>query len=445
MGIADDGQGQRMYELVRELFPFCRSITGDGVRRTLESVGRHIPLEIKEVASGTPVLDWTVPNEWNIRDAWIKNRAGERVVDFRRSNLHVVSYSIPVHRWVPIDELREHLFSLPDRPELIPYRTSYYKESWGFCIPHSLLESLTDAEYEVCVDSTLETGYLTYGEYVVPGDTELEVLISSHVCHPSLCNDNLSGISAAVFLAQWLQSLPARRYTYRFLFIPVTIGSITWLAMNRDRVGRVRHGLVLTCVGDGAPFTYKKSRRGDVEIDRVVQHVLRHSEAAFRVQDFFPYGYDERQFCSPGFNLAVGCLMRSTHGTFPEYHTSADDLSFVRPEHLFESLARLVDVIEVLEGNRVYVNLKPEGEPQLGRRGLYDAIGGDSHAANRQLAMLWMLNMSDGKHTLLEIAEMAKVPFEEMRAIAELLEQHALIARADSLDEPNARLAMVRS
>ena len=226
-----------MYALVSELFPICRSITGDGVRRTLEIIGRHVPLEVREVASGTQVLDWTVPKEWNIRDAWIKNRAGDRVVDFMRSNLHVVSYSIPVHRWVTIDELREHLVSLPDRPDLIPYRTSYYNESWGFCVPHRLLESLTDPEYEVCVDATLEDGHLTYGECVIRGETEAEVLISCHVCHPSLCDDNLSGISVAVFLANWLRSLPRRRYTYRFLFIPVTIGSITWLALESRPCG----------------------------------------------------------------------------------------------------------------------------------------------------------------------------------------------------------------
>ena len=434
MAGADGREGPQMYALVSELFPICRSITGDGVRRTLEIIGRHVPLEVREVASGTQVLDWTVPKEWNIRDAWIKNRAGDRVVDFMRSNLHVVSYSIPVHRWVTIDELREHLVSLPDRPDLIPYRTSYYNESWGFCVPHRLLESLTDPEYEVCVDATLEDGHLTYGECVIRGETEAEVLISCHVCHPSLCDDNLSGISVAVFLADWLRSLPRRRYTYRFLFIPVTIGSITWLAMNRDHVDRVRHGLVITCVGDGAPFTYKKSRRGRAEIDRAVQHVLKHSQRPFSVQEFFPYGYDERQFCSPGFNLAVGCFMRSTHGSFPEYHTSADDLSFVRPEHLAESLARLVDVVGVLEGNCVYVNLNPEGEPQLGRRGLYQAIGGDSHAANRQLAMLWVLNMSDGHHTLLDIAEMANVPFAELDGIARVLEQHGLLTRGTTDD-----------
>lgn len=345
------GAGAAMYWLATELYPICRSITGDGVRETLEIIHRRIPLEIHEVPRGTPVFDWTVPKEWNIRDAYIKNSAGERVVDFRRSNLHVVSYSVPVNQRMRLAELREHLFSLPDRPDWIPYRTSYFKEMWAFCVSHRQLQSLQDEEYEVCIDSSLKEGRLIYGEYLVPGATPNEVLISCHICHPSLGNDNLSGIAVSTLLAEVLAALPARQYSYRFLFIPGTIGSIAWLARNEDKVGRIRHGLVVTCVGDGGRFTYKKSRRGDAEIDRAVEIVLKHAGVPYLVEEFFPYGYDERQYCSPGFNLPVGCLMRSPHGSFPEYHTSADDLTFIRPEYLEESLIRFREVIEVLETN----------------------------------------------------------------------------------------------
>jgi aminopeptidase-like protein len=373
------------------------------------------------------VFDWTVPKEWNIRDAYVKDSRGNRIIDFRQSNLHVVSYSRPVHQRMPLAELRKHLYSLPEHPEWIPYRTTYYKDNWAFCVSHRQLEGLTEGEYEVCIDSALTDGHLTYGEFVVPGSSEDEVLISCHVCHPSLCNDNLSGIAVAAFLAAGLAQGPKPRYTYRFLFIPGTIGSITWLARNEPRAGSIRHGLVVTCVGDGGRFTYKKSRRGDAEIDRVVTHVLKHSGSKWTIEDFFPYGYDERQYCSPGFNLPVGCLMRSPHGCFPEYHTSADNLGFVRPGYLEESLARYRDVVSVLEANRRYVNLYPKCEPQLGKRGLYTAIGGDREAAGRQLAMLWVLNLSDGNHSLLDIAERADIPFRLIHSTAQLLLEHGLL------------------
>ena len=307
-----------MYALVSELYPICRSITGDGVRDTLRRIGTHVPLEISEVPSGTQVFDWTIPREWNIRDAFIKNSRGERIVDFKRSNLHVLNYSTPVHARLSLQELRPHLFSIEQHPTWIPYRTSYYAENWGFCVSHDQLQSLTDDEYEVCIDSSLSDGSLTYGEYYLPGETTDEVLVSCHVCHPSLCNDNLSGISVATFLASEVARRP-RRYWYRFLFIPGTIGAITWLARNKDRASRIQHGLVLTCVGDPGGFHYKRSRQGHAEIDRVVEHVLRHEGVSHEVLDFSPYGYDERQYCSPGFNLAVGCLMRSVSGQFPEY------------------------------------------------------------------------------------------------------------------------------
>jgi aminopeptidase-like protein len=420
-----------MHQLIAELYPICRSITGEGVRQTLRILQRQIPLEIREVPSGTPVFDWTVPKEWNIRDAYIKNSRGERVVDFRESNLHVVSYSKPIKGTFTLSELRKHLFSLPDRPDWIPYRTSYYTEAWGFCVRHRQLESLTDGEYEVCINATLSDGFLSYGEYLIPGASADEVLISCHVCHPSLCNDNLSGIAVASRLAAHIADMPQHRYSYRFLFIPGTIGSITWLARNETHAGRIKHGLVVTCVGDTGPFTYKKSRRGDAEIDRAVAHVLKTAHPYYTIQDFFPYGYDERQYCSPGFDLPVGCLMRSPHGSFPEYHTSADNLDFVRADKLEESLGCCQQVVEVLEQNRTYRSLNPKCEPQLGKRGLYAAIGGDKDSAKRQLAMLWVLNLADGAHSLLDIAERSGASFTDIRTAADALLRSGLLVPSD--------------
>ncbi|HMQ31275.1 MAG TPA: DUF4910 domain-containing protein [Chloroflexaceae bacterium] len=417
--------GAELYALVAELFPLCRSITGDGLRATLRRVGELIPLAMHEVPSGTPVFDWTVPKEWNIRDAYIADGRGERVVDFRRSNLHVVGYSTPVRRRMSLAELRPHLFSMPEQPERIPYRTSYYNETWGFCLPHAQLAALADEEYEVVIDATLADGSLTYAECLLPGEQTDEVLISCHACHPSLADDNLSGVAVAALLARALAARP-RRYSYRFLFIPGTIGAITWLARNSEAAARVRHGLVLTCVGDPGGFTYKRSRRGQAEVDQALAHMLRHADRPHRVIDFFPYGYDERQYCSPGFNLPVGCLMRSQHGTFPEYHTSGDNLAFVRPEALGESLELCLAAVDVLERNRTYVSTNPHCEPQLGKRGLYGAVGGYA-PQQYQLTMLWVLNLADGAHSLLEIAERAGAPFAMVADIAARLVEHGLL------------------
>jgi aminopeptidase-like protein len=418
-----------MHLLAAELYPICRSITGDGVRQTLQRLGRAIPLQVQEVPTGTPVLDWNVPKEWNVREAWIEDDRGRRVVDFARCNLHLLGYSVPLRARLTLAELKEHLFSSPEHPDWIPYRTSYYSETWGFCLAHSQLEALDEGEYEVCIDSSLEDGHLTYGECVLDGEDDGEVLISCHVCHPSLANDNLSGITVAIELAKAL-SARARRYSYRFLFVPGTIGSITWLARNEPGLERIRHGLVLTCVGDPGHPTYKRSRRGDAEIDRAVAQVLAGGGEPHEIQDFVPYGYDERQYCSPGFDLPVGCLMRTPHGRFPEYHTSADDLDLVRPEHLADSLAKCLGVVELLEGNRTYVNLRPKGEPQLGKRGLYQAIGGEPDRGEAQMAMLWVLNQSDGTNSLLDIAERSTLPFDAIERAATLLRDHELLVES---------------
>ena len=425
--------GRTMHEYMARLYPICRSITGDGVRQTLRILQEIVPLDVHEVPTGTPVFDWTVPKEWNVRDAYIKNSAGERVVDFKRCNLHVLNYSVPVRARMRLEALREHLFSDPEHPDWIPYRTSYYAENWGFCLSHRQLQALPEDEYEVCIDASLEDGHLTYGEYALPGETPDEVLISTHVCHPSLCNDNLSGVLVSAFLARLL-SRTSPRYSYRFLYIPGTIGSITWLALNEDVVPRISHGLVLTCIGDSGNFTYKKSRRGDAEIDRVVAHVLQQRPGAPKIIEFFPYGYDERQYCSPGFDLPVGCLMRSPHGEFPQYHTSADNLDFVRPEYLAESLEVLLEVVAALETNRTYRNLNPKCEPQLGKRGLYQKIGGQRPEATRaqQMAMLWLLNLSDGRHTLLDVAERARMPIARLAETADLLVEHGLLRESKS-------------
>ncbi|HTV54942.1 MAG TPA: DUF4910 domain-containing protein [Terriglobia bacterium] len=428
------GLGCELHGFAWGLYPICRSITGEGIRKTLAAIGNVIPLELVDVPTGTPVFDWSVPKEWNIRDAFIKSPAGERVVDFQKLNLHVVNYSTPVHAIMPLSELKAHLFTLPEHPDWVPYRTSYYKEDWGFCLSHNQMLALPDGEYEVSIDSTLSEGHLTYGECYLPGRSADEVLISCHACHPSLANDGLSGLTVATFLARFLSDLDLR-YSYRFLFVPGTIGAITWLARNQEATERIRHGLVLTCVGDPGGFHYKKSRQGSAEIDRAASHVLRHCGEAAEILEFSPYGYDERQYCSPGFNLAVGCLMRSVWGTFTEYHTSADNLEFVRPQQLAGTLRVCVGILDVLENNRRYRNLNPYCEPQLGRRGLYCSTGGEVIPEDVN-ARLWVLNLSDGEHTLLDIAERSGAPFRLIRDAAEALSQAGLLAPvADEREE----------
>ncbi len=429
-----DNIGQEMYKLICELYPICRSITGNGIRETLNVLKRYIPLEIHEVPTGTGVFDWTVPKEWNIRDAYIKNSQGERIIDFQKSNLHVLNYSVPVKRKISLAELKKHLFTLPDHPDWIPYRTSYYKENWGFCLSHNQLVKLMDEEYEVYIDSSLEKGHLSYGEYFIKGEKPDEVLLSCHACHPSLCNDNLSGVALMTFLAKYLSTL-SPRYSYRFLFIPGTIGSITWLCLNEERVSRIKHGLVVACVGDSGKSTYKRSRQGEAEIDRAVIHVLKHSEKDYEITDFFPYGYDERQYCSPGFNLPVGSLTRTPHGRFAQYHTSADNLNFVQAEYLADSFTKYLSVMHLLENNRKYLNQNPKCEPQLGKRGLYRAIGGSIDGSINEISMLWVLNLSDGEHTLLDIADRTGLKFDLINAAADLLYREGLLSECQEMND----------
>lgn len=422
--------GQRMLGLVRELYPVCRSITGEGVRTTLRRLAREVPLELVEVPSGTPVLDWVVPDEWNVREAWIADAQGKRVVDFRDHSLHLVSYSRPVRTRLSLGALRPHLHTLPDHPDWIPYRTSYYADAWGFCLTQRQLDALPEGEYEVCVDTRLAPGHLTYGELFLPGEAPEEILISAHVCHPSLCNDNLSGVAVAVELARALADARRRRGV-RFLFIPGTIGSLTWLARNREAAARVAGGLSLVCLGDAAPLTYKRTFSGVAEIDRVAERVLAERGEPFGAIDFHPYGYDERQFNAPGFRMPVGSLMRGRHGEFPEYHTSADDPDFVSAGQLQAAFEACRAILAAFDGGRRYRSLAPEGEPQLGRRGIYGALGGVSSPGEVQVAMLWILTCGDGQHRLEDVARRAGLSSTLVDRAAVLLREHGLIEEMD--------------
>ena len=426
---AGAGSGVAMHALCTRLYPFLRSITGDGVRQTLAVLGEQLPITVTEVPSGTPAFDWAVPNEWTVREAWIRTPSGERIGDIREHNLHLVNYSAPFRGKLSLAQLRPHLFSLPDRPDWIPYRTSYFKEDWGFCLRHRDLERLVEGEYEVCVDTSLAPGALTFGECVLPGESDDEVLVSAHVCHPSLANDNLSGVAVAARLAMLLSGV-RRRYTWRFVFAPSTIGVITWLSQREAITSRIRHGIVVSGVGDAGGFHYKLSRRGQTEIDRIWRHVLQQAQVKHEILPFMPYGYDERQYCSPGFNLAVGCFSRSTYGSYPQYHTSADNLDFITADRLEESLALLLQTASLVERNIVPINTSPKGEPQLGRRGLYSLIGGHNESQKMQLALLWVLNQGDGSQTLLDIAETAGLSFDLIDEAAVALQNTGLVTPA---------------
>jgi aminopeptidase-like protein len=416
--------------LMERLYPICRSITGDGVRQTLAELAKLIPLDLTDVPTGTPVFDWEVPREWNIRAAWITDPSGKRIVDFRDHSLHIVNYSTPIDAELTLNELKPHLHSLPDHPDWIPYRTTYYEENWGFCLRHRMLETLGEGRYRVHIDSTLSDGHLTYAECVIPGETEQEFLVFTHVCHPSLCNDNLTGIALTTTLAaQLLGAKP--RHTFRFVFAPGTIGSITWLSRNEGKVQRIRHGLVLGLLGDQGPLTYKRSRRLNCAIDAIAAHVLPALAPTARLLDFSPYGYDERQLCSPGFDLPVGRLTRSPNNGYPEYHTSADDFSILSERSLAESLQASAALMRVADRNESYLNLNPKCEPRLGKRGLFRGTGG-THLPDFENALLWVLSQSDGSHSLLDIAVRSGLPFDAISAAADALQSVQLLRSTDS-------------
>lgn len=423
--------GAEMYGWVKDLFPICRSLTGDGNRRTLAHLARHLPgLTIHEVPSGTTAFDWTVPEEWNITEAWIENEAGERIVDFADTNLHVVGYSEPVDLWLDRAELDAHLHSLPDQPDLVPYVTSYYRRRWGFCLADRLRRSLPEGRYHAVIRSRLEPGSLTYGELILPGRETDEVLLSTYVCHPSMADNELSGPVVTTALARRLAAMPDRRLTWRIVFVPETIGSIVYLSrhlaeMKRNTVA----GFVVTCVGDDRTHSILHSPRGDTLADRVAMHALRHGPKTFDEWDFLERGSDERQYCSPGVDLPVVSVMRSKYATYPEYHTSADDLSLVSPAGLAGGYQVLEDCVTLLEAGGFWRTTTP-CEPQLGKRGLYPTISTrESGLLVRDMTNV--LAFADGTRDLVALADRIGRSALDVVPILERLASHGLIERLD--------------
>lgn len=423
--------GQEMYSWATELFPICRSITGDGTRTTLRYLQNLIPeLVVREVPSGTAAFDWTVPDEWNIRDAYVADENGRRVIDFQRSNLHVVGYSEPVDEWLSLEDLQRHLYSLPERPKAIPYITSYYKRRWGFCVSHDDRQRLKASKYRAVIDSTLAPGSLTYGDLILKGKESREVLVSTYVCHPSMANNELSGPVVATALAQWLASMPERRFTYRFVFIPETIGSIVYLSRHfAEMKEKTIAGFVVTCVGDAKCFSFMPSRLGDTLADHIALHVLRHHAPDFRAYSFLERGSDERQYCSPKIDLPVVSIMRSKYGEYPEYHTSDDDLSLISPEGLNGTFEMLRRCIGGLEANCVYES-SFSCEPQLGKRGLYPTLSTRETAAQVR-TMMNVIGYADGHTDLLTIADRIGEPIEVCAELAEKLFAAGVLRKVD--------------
>lgn len=422
--------GNEIYNLIKTLFPICRSITGNGVRESLNIIKQHIPVNIHEVPTGTKAFDWTIPKEWNIKDAYVKNSKGEKIIDFKENNLHILNYSIPIRTKVSLQELKEHLYTMEDHPDWIPYITSYYKERWGFCISYNKLKELKEDTYEVVIDSSLEDGSLTYGELFIPGEIEKEILFSTYICHPSLCNDNLTGPSLLTFLVKYLLERK-NKYSYRFLFIPETIGAIAWLSKNENIVKNIECGLVATCLGDPGGYTYQTTRKVNSYIDSIVKKVLDETGEKYKIKEFLPNGSDERQFSSPAFNLEIGSLMRTRYAYFPEYHTSADNLEFIKAEKLGESFQEYTNVIYIIEKNETYINLNPKCEPQLGRRGVYSTLGEARQTPKFTEAVLWILNQSDGQNSLLDISIRSGLPFKDIRTAADALLEVNLLEKAN--------------
>ena len=426
----DLARGEEMYALATELFPICRSLTGDGTRRTLRRLAGLLPgMKLHEVPSGTKAFDWTVPDEWNIEAAYIETQDGRRIVDFADNNLHVLGYSEPVDAWLSREELDAHLYSLPDIPDAIPYVTSYYKRRWGFCLTERQRRQLEPGKHRAVIRSRLAPGSLTYGELILPGERSDEVLLSTYVCHPSMANNELSGPVVTTALAQWLAALPNRRLTYRIVFVPETIGSIVYLSRHFEEMNRrCVAGFVVTCVGDDRAYSLLRSPSGETLADRVAQHVLKHRVGAFTEYDFLERGSDERQYCAPGIDLPVVSLMRSKYGTFSEYHTSADDLSLISPRGLAGGYRALRDCLLALEHEGRY-RATMLCEPQLGKRGLYPTVSRVNSARTaRDLANV--LAFADGNRDLVQLAERIGRPVFELIPIVEQLMQHGLLERA---------------
>ena len=422
------GAGERMLAFMRETFDLPRSLTGDGVRDTLAAIGARVPVRVTEVPSGTVVGDWSVPPEWRVREAHVTGPDGRRVVDVRDSPLHLVGYSIPIRARLRRDELLAHVHSLPARPDAVPYRTSYWVPEWGFCMRHGDVAALPDGEYEVVIDAELDpSGSMTMGEIVIEGTGPEEVLVSTPVCHPGLANDNLSGVALLAELGRVLASRPAPRRTHRILLSPGTVGPIAWLAANAGRLDRIHAGLAVMCAGDPGAITYKASRRGDAAVDRAAALALAHRAEPHELRAFIPWGGDERQFCSPGYDLPVGAISRTPPGEYPENHTSDDDLSLVTAEALEGTLGAVLDILGILEGDERPVSTNPFGEPQLGRRGLTNRRGGEK-GGDYEMALLWVLNQADGTRSLIDCAERSRLAFPVIREAADALREAGLLA-----------------
>lgn len=421
--------GTDVLDLVHELYPICRSITGDGVRETLKVLSKYVPVKSYEVPTGTKVFDWQVPEEWNITAAYIECPDGSRIAELSKNNLHVMSYSESVNRKMSLTELKDHIHTLPDHPDWIPYRTMYYDRSWAFCISQNDLDSLPEGDYRAYIDSSHTKGSLTYGEVVIPGTSGKEVIFSSYVCHPSMCNDNLSGVAILTKLAQRLAMEPGLKHTYRFLFVPETIGSITWLAQNEKLLKRIIAGVSVTCAGNRDILTLKKSRQETSLSDKAMRNTLDECVSSYREIDFSPIGSDERQYCSQGINLPMVTLMRSLPSEFDEYHTSADNLDFMCKNSLTETYKVCLSYVKMIEKNNKYVNLFPKCEPQMGKRGIYRKTGGQKINSVAQTAMKWVLNYSDGQYDLFSIADKSHLSVDTLHKAAEILEEQRLIMR----------------
>lgn len=422
------GIGVEMHGWAKDLFPICRSLTGDGVRETLSYIGKLIPgLTIHEVPSGTQAFDWSVPDEWNIRGAYVEDEDGHRIVDFANSNLHVVGYSVPVDEWMTLAELQPHLHSLPEQPDAIPYITSYYARRWGFCLRHRDREALAEGRYRVVIDSTLAPGSLTYGEVRLRGKEEKEVLLSTYVCHPSMANNELSGPVVTTALARWLSSLPERRHSYRIVFIPETIGSIVYISRHLDELKRKTiAGYVITCIGDDRAYSLLRSRDGNTLADRAAKLVMDRHAPDHIEYCYLDRGSDERQYCSPGVDLPVASIMRTRYQSYPEYHTSLDDLTLVTPTGLEGGFHAVQKVIQLIEGNRVYRAVHA-CEPQLGKRGLYPTLS-TRGAGNSVRAMTNFLAYADGTRDLVDIAVLTGISAEEALETADRLLSAGLIS-----------------
>ncbi len=431
----DNNSGIIMRNLCATLFPICRSVTGNGVRQTLQIIkDGYIPdLQIHEIPSGTQAFDWTVPKEWNINDAYIIDPDGNKIIDFKESNLHVVGYSIPVNKTVTLEELQEHLYSLPDQPNAIPYVTSYYKERWGFCLTDEQRKNLKPGNYKVYIDSSLTNGSLTYGELILPGKSEKEIFLSTYICHPSMANNELSGPVVTTFIVKWLISLNERKYTYRIIFIPETIGSIVYVSRNLDTLkNNVIAGFNITCVGDDRSYSYLPSRYGNTLADRVALHVLENMQSEFIKYSYLDRGSDERQYCSPGVDLPVVSVMRTKYGKYPEYHTSLDNLDLISPQGLQGAYEVITKCIEALEKNEKY-DVTVLCEPQLGKRGLYPTISSKQSTGNVR-DMMNLLAYCDGSNDLLEVAEIINKPVWELYDIANKLIDNKLLESIEEFD-----------